>query len=499
MDWLLGYGGSMMVLVLYCAATMFIGLVAWRYFPQSDPEGYILGGRGMGWFVAAFTLMATQYSALTFLGFPGTMYRTGLGGYVAVAGMYIGVSALYWMLFAARTWKVGRAFGHMTPAETFTHFYGKKWVGFVLAAMLIATLIPYIQAQIMGISYLLKVATGDLVSFQLGTTVVYSLMIFYVFMGGLRAVAWTDTMQGLLLLGGVVVGAILVSYAAAGGPVAVFSKILESQPELLTLPGPDNAWPWAYLLSWVIPVGLGWPMQPQMWLKMHIPRSVTYIRLWPVWVTLSFPLVMGAAFLTGMTGQVVTPGLVEREATDTVMINMLLDYFPPIVGGLVAAAGLAAMMSTVSSQIHSVGASFARDFLSPWFPDQEPGTQVWLARMAVIVVGFVGLYLSLTQPALLTTLGVFSAAWAAQAAPAAIGALSGWRWATPWGAMAGAVGGTIVLFGIGLGFPQQQWLGLYGGLWALLANLILFVGVSLLTPGSRPADDTVEAYRRVGW
>jgi len=499
MDWFLGYGGSMMVLVLYCVATMFIGLVAWRYFPQSDPEGYILGGRGMGWFVAAFTLMATQYSALTFLGFPGTMYRTGLGGYVAVAGMYIGVSALYWMLFAARTWKLGRAFGHMTPAETFTHFYGKKWVGFVLAAMLIATLIPYIQAQIMGISYLLKVATGDLVSFQLGTTVVYSLMIFYVFMGGLRAVAWTDTMQGLLLLGGVVVGAILVSYAAAGGPVAVFSKILESQPELLTLPGPGNAWPWVYLLSWVIPVGLGWPMQPQMWLKMHIPRSVTYIRLWPVWVTLSFPLVMGAAFLTGMTGQVVTPGLVEREATDTVMINMLLDYFPPIVGGLVAAAGLAAMMSTVSSQIHSVGASFARDFLIHWFPDQEPAKQVWLARLAVIVVGFVGLYLSLTQPALLTTLGVFSAAWAAQAVPAAIGALSGWRWATSWGAMAGALGGTIVLFGIGLGFPQQQWHGLYGGLWALLANIVLFVGVSLLTPGSRPSNDTVDAYRRVGW
>jgi Na+/proline symporter len=65
--------------------------------------------------------------------------------------------------------------------------------------------------------------------------------------------------------------------------------------------------------------------------------------------------------------------------------------------------------------------------------------------------------------------------------------------------MAGALGGTIVLFGIGLGFPQQQWHGLYGGLWALLANLVLFVGVSLLTPGSRPSNDTVDAYRRVGW
>ena len=499
MDWLLGYGGSMLVLVLYFGATMFIGLVAWRYFPQSDPEGYILGGRGMGWFVAAFTLMATQYSALTFLGFPGTMYRTGLGGYVAITGMYIGVSALYWMLFAARTWKLGRAFGHMTPAETFAHFYGRKWVGYVLATLLIATLIPYIQAQITGISYLLTVATGNQVSFQLGTTLVYFFMIFYVFMGGLRAVAWTDTMQGLLLLGGVVVGAILVSVAAAGGPIQTFSKVLDTQPELLTLPGPDNAWPWAYLLSWVIPVGLGWPMQPQMWLKMHIPRSVTYIRLWPVWVAISFPLVMGAAFLTGMTGQAVTPGLAERDATDTVMITMLLEYFPPVVGGLVAAAGLAAMMSTVSSQIHSVGASFARDFLAQWFPDQAAHKQVWLARAAVIVVGLVGLYLSLTRPALLTRLGAFSAAWAAQAIPAAVAALAGWRWATCWGAVSGAVGGTVVLFWVGFAFPQQQWHGIYAGLWGLVANLVLFVGVNLLTSESRPDRDTVAAYRRIGW
>jgi len=56
-----------------------------------------------------------------------------------------------------------------------------------------------------------------------------------------------------------------------------------------------------------------------------------------------------------------------------------------------------------------------------------------------------------------------------------------------------------VLFWIGLVFPQQQWLGLYAGLWALLVNLILFVAVSLLTPGSRPAGDAVDAYRRVGW
>ena len=433
MEWLTGYGGSIAVLFLYFAATMAVGLVAWRYFPQSDPESYILGGRGLSWFVAAFTLMATQYSALTFLGFPGTMYRTGLGGYVAITGMYIGISALYWLLFGARTWKLGRAFGHMTPADTFAHFYESRWLGYVLAAMLIATLIPYIQAQIVGIAYLFDVATGGLISFQAGTALVYVLIIVYVFLGGLRAVAWTDTLQGILLFGGLVVGALLVSYAAAGGPGAALAKVGEAQPELLALPGPNSAWPWLYLLSWVIPVGLGWPMHPHMWLKMHIARNVSYVRLWPLWITFSFPIIMGAALLVGITGQAARPGITGREETDTIMISMLLEHFPPLLGGLIAAAGLAAMMSTVSSQIHAVGSSVGRDFLARWFPQQDPRRQVWATRVAVVVVGLIGLYLSLTTPAFITPIGLFAAAWGAQAATTAVGALAGWGWATRWG------------------------------------------------------------------
>jgi SSS family solute:Na+ symporter len=499
MDWLLGYGGSILVLAIYFLATMIVGLVAWRYFPQTDPESYILGGRGLSWFVAAFTLMATQYSALTFLGFPGTMYRTGLGGYVAITGMYIGISALYWMLYAARTWKLGRAFGHMTPADTFAHFYESKWAGYVLAAMLIATLIPYIQAQIIGIAYLFDVATGGLITFEVGTILVYGLMIFYVFMGGLRAVAWTDTMQGILLFGGLVLGAVLVSFSAVGGPDDAFKRVAEARQELLTIPGPNNAWPWLYLISWVIPVGLGWPMHPHMWLKMHIPKNVNYIRIWPMWITLSFPIVMGSAFLVGMTGQAARPGITDRAATDTIMISMILDFFPPLVAGLIAAAGLAAMMSTVSSQIHAVGASVARDFLTKWFPRQDPRQQVGLTRLAVIAVGLIGLYLSLTSPAFITTLGVFAAAWGAQAIPTALAALSGWGWATRWGAIAGTLGGSAVMLWIGIGFPMQQWLGVYCGLWGLIVNVVLFVGVSLATSRARPSLELVKQYRMVGW
>jgi Na+/proline symporter len=125
--------------------------------------------------------------------------------------------------------------------------------------------------------------------------------------------------------------------------------------------------------------------------------------------------------------------------------------------------------------------------------------QVLLVRGAVVAVGLVGLYLSLTQPAVLTRLGVFSAAWAAQSAPPAIAALLGVRWATRWGAIAGPLAGTVVLFLLGLDSQRQDWRGLHAGFWALAVNLAVFVAVSLLTPHARPLPHTVKRFRKVGW
>jgi SSS family solute:Na+ symporter len=490
---------SVGILAIYFGLVLYIGLWAWRRFPQTDTESYILGGRGIGWLVAGFTLMATQYSALTFLGFPGTMYRSGLGGYVAITGMYIGFAALYWLVFAARTWKVGRAFGHITPADTFSHFYESRWVGYVLGAILIATLIPYIQVQIIGIGILFDVATDGLIPFTLGTVIVYAVIILYVFLGGMRSVAYVDTFQGVLLFGGLVVGALLVAFAAADGPLTAMETVTARSPELVSLPGPGGVWTWPFLISWVIPVGVGWTMHPHMWIRMHIPKSVNFIRLWPMLITLSFPIVMGAAFLVGMAGQVERPGLTEQAATDTVMISMILDHFPLVLGAFVAAAGLAAMMSSVSSQVHGVGASVGVDFLSKWVPGQPERQRVLYTRMAVLVVALIGLYLSLTEPAFLTELGAFAAAWGAQAAPIAVASLAGWKWTTKWGAIVGALGGTVAMLWVGLGTDTQAWRGIYAGSWGLIVNITLFVVVSLLTPGARPSTQRVAEYRAVGW
>lgn len=492
-----GYGLSISILTLYFAGTMFVGLYAWKKFPQGDAESFIVGGRGVGWIVTAFCLMATQYSALTVLGFPGTMYRTGLAGYVAIVGGYLSFAALYWLIFGARTWKVGRAFGHVTPGETFSHYYGSQLVGYVLAGMLLLTLIPYIQLQILGLGFLFEVATGGLVGFTAGAIFVYVMIIVYTFLGGLRAVALTDTLQGVLLLGGIVGGALLIA-SAAGGIGASFEAVRTSAPALFTVPGPTAEWPWLYLISWALPVGLGWTMHPHMWLRMHIPRTVNFIRMWPMWIAISYPIVMGSALLSGVAAQVLRPGVTSRVDTDTVMISLILEHFPVAIAGLIAAAGIAAMMSTVSGQIHAVGASVSRDFIEKVLPE---GTRqgVLFVRLSILGVGVIGLFLSLTTPTFLTTLGAFAAAWGAQAAPAAIAALAAWSRATKWGAIVGAIGGSVTLLAIGLGMPGQQLAGVYAGAWGLAVNVTLFVLVSAATQSARPSEEIVRKYQALGW
>jgi Na+/proline symporter len=268
----------------------------------------------------------------------------------------------------------------------------------------------------------------------------------------------TDTLQGVLLLVGLVGGTVIV-VNVAGGVGASFDIVRSASPELLTLPGPNDAWTWIFLVSWVVPVGIGWTMHPHMWIRMHIPKTVNYIRMWPIWVVVSFPIVMGSALLAGIAGQAIRPGVTDPQQTDTMMISLILENFPAAVAGAVAAAGIAAMMSSVSSQIHGVGASVSRDFLHKLFPEHDPKQGVLYTRVSILLVGGVGLYLSLTSPALLTTLGAFAAAWGAQAAPAAIAALAGWRWATKWGVIIGAVAGTVAMLWIGLTMPRQQFPG----------------------------------------
>jgi SSS family solute:Na+ symporter len=493
------YVGSILILVAYFVATLWVGLVAWRRYPATDVEGYVLGGRGLGWVVTAMTLMATQYSALTFSGFPAQFYRVGIGAFIGITGMYIFFAAFYWMIFGGRTWKLGRAFGHMTASDMANDFWSGSSVGIVMGIVLFLALLPYVVTQITGAAQLVDVASGGFIPAAVAGVLIYAITFVYVFLGGMRSVAYVDTLQGFILLLGIVGGSLLLIYGLGGGIGPAFNHMATAYPERAVAGA--KPWDWLFMWTWAIPVGFGWVTHPHMWLRMHVPKDIRVIRFWPMWATISFPLAMGGGLFAAVTALKVLPG--QEKVADRIIPMMMDSNYPKIVLGLIAAAGLAAMMSSLSSQLHGLGVSAMRDVITKVQKRKLTAMEeARYMRWAIGISASIGLYLFYTMEAYLAQLGAYSAALGAVVVPTAVAALAGWKWATKEGAIASMIGGTLGIWFTGGTFGAsaafRNYIGIYAGSWGLLISIVLLVAVSFVSR-SRPSDERIKAFQSVGW
>jgi len=473
---------------------IYIGSYGYRRFSTGTAEEYILAGRAKGWFLAGSTLMAAQYSAFTFLGAPGLFFSVGLRGYIPFCGMFIGFSLLYWFIFGARIWKIGRKFNHTTPSDTFRHFYNSPTVGYVAAVILLISLLPYLQTQLMGGSYLLQIATGGYVNYAMGVFIIYAICAYYTLMGGMHSMVYADAFQGCLLTTAMVVAAAaLVSFS--GGLSGMFDVIAEKHLDHLMI-STTGSWNWTFLTTWAIAVGLGWPHHPHMWIRMHVSKSVTSNRLWPVWIALTFPIVMVSAYLIGSVALVNMPDVVPDKS----LPMAIGKYFPLWALGLVCSGGLAALISSLAGQLHGVSSVISLDLFQVQRRQNLTDKQkVSAVRFAVAGIALVGVALAFANIKLIASLGALSAALGTQVLPCAVAALIGIRWVTKYGAISSMVGGVFVTILFSFYKPLLHPLGIYSGAWGLLTAIILMIVVSLATSKAIPSQDMIDQYGEVGW
>ena len=183
---------SAAVLAFYLVALLVLGWMGYQR-SRAGEEDYYLAGRQQNWWVTALSIMATYFSAFAMLGAPGMVYPP------------VGGLAIY--LLGARIWKIGRAKGHVTPADLICDYYGSQ-VALRLLVALTAFLwvIPYIMMQIQagGVVWA-KLFPGE-GAFELGAVLLAIVTVAYVLIGGMRSVAWSDVLQGVLMMGGMLLG-----------------------------------------------------------------------------------------------------------------------------------------------------------------------------------------------------------------------------------------------------------------------------------------------------
>ncbi|WP_129113116.1 sodium:solute symporter family protein [Halegenticoccus tardaugens] len=485
----------------YLVVALAVGVIAYR-LTSRDAEDYYLADRSLGTVVLLFTTFATLLSAFTFFGGPDLAYAAG-PEWILVMGVMDGVLfAVLWYVVGYKQWLVGRAHGYVTLCEMLGDRFGSTRLRAFVAGVSLFWLLPYVMLQQMGAGEALVGLTGGALPYWAGAALVTVFMIAYVALSGMRGVAWTDTIQGLFMLG-IVWAAVGWVLAAVGGPGAATAGVASSEPSFLALGG--GVYTPQYMISQAVMIAFGVTMFPQINQRFFVAKSDRVLKrsfaLWPVLVVLLFvPAFMLGTWAAGL-------GVEVPEGANVVPV-LLNAYTPGWFAALVVAGALAAMMSSSDSMLLSGSSYLTRDLYRPLLaPDAGDREETWVARVGVALFAVVAFVASLFRPGTLVEVGATAFGGYAQLALPVLVSLY-WPRTTRDGMYAGLVGSqalylahvfvpetTLTLLGAEIPLFALTYLGWDVALVGMLVGLALTVGVSALTA---PAAEEEASRFRVG-
>ena len=460
------------VIFLYLALTLVLGVVANRRL-TIDLEDFLLYGRKAGFVVLYLTVVATYHSAFAFLGSGGYFYTHGIGFWDA-GTWTIMVGAITYVL-GSRIWALGKRFGYITPADLLADFYESDAVRVVVALVSVVFTILYIQVQAKGLGYILAVASGDHISLEVGTLILLTVAAAYLIAGGLRAVYWTDVVQGVWMYLAVWIGALVIAYKVFGGPLQLWRAVAEQRPDLLSVPGPQGFFTPGIWFGMMVALSFGIVFQPHMMIRYYTAASGRTIK----WLGATTPIYLMTLYipaaLVGLGGAVALPNL---ATPDRVFPELLFIHAPAWLTGLILAGATAAAMSTLDSILHSNMTVLTRDIYQRFLvPDASQAHYVRVGRFIVLGLLGVGYMLSVSTFELLVTLVTLSGAGALQLMPGIMGVcFPSKRLMTKAGILSGIGAGLFVLYLTLVVVPHP--LGLHASVWSLLANYLAAFSVS---------------------
>jgi len=482
------------LIFVYLVVTIVLGAVANKRLTV-DLEDFLLYGRKAGFIVLYLTVVATYHSAFAFLGSGGYFYTHGIGFWAAGTWTVL-VGGITYVL-GSRIWALGKAFKYITPADMLADFYESEGVRVVVALISVLFTILYIQVQAQGLGYILSVASGDRISFELGTLILLVVAAGYLVAGGLRAVYWTDVVQGVWMYLAVWIGALVLAFKLFGGPLQLWRRVATERPDLLTLPGPEGLFTPGMWIGMGIALSFGIVFQPHMMIRYYSAVDGKTIK----WLGATTPIYLMTLYvpaaLVGLGGALVLPDL---AIPDRVFPELLFQYAPAWLTGIILAGATAAAMSTLDSILHSNMTVLTRDVYQRYIGvDRSQAHYVWVGRGIVIVLLAVGYVLSVRTFGFLVTLVTLSGSGALQLMPAILGVcFPTRRLFTRAGVLAGMSTGLMVLYltlvaspnplADLLGTPHPM--GVHGSVWSILANFLVTIVVSRFT--RPPTPETVE-------
>ena len=481
-----GQGVLVGLIALYLGLLVGVGVYVSKKESSSTASfltDYYLGGRSLNGFLLAMTLVATYTSASSFLGGPGTAYSQGLGwvllSMIQLPSMYVTLGVL-----GKRLAIMGRKIEAVTVIDFIRERYdNSKFITICSALFIIFFLVAAVAAQFLGGAILFQAVTGY--SYIACLIFFTAVVMFYVTVGGFLAVALNDAINGAMMFVGTLM-LLAATIKAGGGLAALMAKVAAIDPQLITPFGVDHFISVPYISSFWILVCIGILGLPQNAVRALTFKDSRAMHKAIVIGTIVVGMLMLGMHLVGVLARALVPEVANSDMTIPTLAMQLLH---PTVAAFVLAAPLAAIMSTVDSQLIYIAGTIVKDlYLNYINPAAGEDSIKKLSRGCNIALSLLILALAIRPPSMIVWLNLF-AFGGLQAAfffPL-VGGLY-WKRANVGGALASQLSGVLAFIVLTATVPRP--LGLHPIVPALAISLASFVLVSLITP--KPKLETIE-------
>ena len=468
---------SVTFIVLIGYLIVLFALAIWGSKETHSLEGYFLAGKKLPFWVVAFSANATGESGWLLLGLTGMGYLVGAHAYWVLVGEIIGLVAS-WGLISRKLKKLGDETDSITIPDILSAKFDDKWhlIRGIAVGIILIMVTTYVTAQIS--------ATGNALNTFLGwdykTSVIVGsvIIIGYTFIGGYKAVSYTDVVQGVLMLLGLILVPAAAIYAS-GGWGGVTEALVLHDPDFLNMfsragegiPG------WVAIISFMA-IGLPFLGVPQMLVRYMSARDDGEVRKARVMSIAVMIIYLGGAITAGIAGRALFPGLDNHEAIFPTLSNNL---FPPIISGLLLVVVLSAIMSTVDSLLLLSSSAIVRDLMQKMLGSSKTDHQLaGLGKIVTVIIGVIGIAFAIPEAQFIFWFVLF--AWSGLGAafgPVILGLLY-YKKITREGVIAGMLGGFLTSVVWVVVFKEATY-SLYEAIPGFSVGFLLTWGVSWLT------------------
>lgn len=490
---------QLLAFILYLCLMLGIGLLFFVKSNKNKGSGdkeYFLGGRQMGPYVTAMSAQASDMSGWLLMGFPGSILAFGFGQVWVGIGLALGTIA-NWIFVAARLRRFSKAANDsITLPQYLTNRFAtsNRALQIICAVIFLVFFTLYVASSFnAGAKVLMQVVPQLDGNMSLAVLIFAVIIIIYTFLGGFKAVCWTDFFQGLMMLIAILAVPIIIlitkdpDFSALSVPIGDY--VFETSPFSVK---------WQDIVSGLA-WGLGYFGMPHILVRFMSIEKPSMIKksatVAIIWVILSLGAAVAIAFLGRM---IIDPQFLLDGKQETIfiyLVNMIFDNgFLIFIAGILLSAIVAAAMSTADSQLLVASSSFTSDIYKPVFRKNASDKEVlWVGRIVVLIVAVIAYFIaSSNSEGASSIMDMVGNAWGGfgSAFGGVIILSVFWKRFTYKGAVAGVVAGAVVDV-VWLVFLTSS-TGVYELLPGFFAGLIAAIVVSLVD--KKPSDEVLKIY-----